>query len=680
MKRLPILSCLLLLMCAPVLIFAQTQVSGQITSNTSWTKANSPYHVIGNVVVQTNATLVIEPGVRVFFDPGTRLGVRGTLKAIGADTARIGFSGLDTTSAPGYWDGIIASGDVDFQYVNGRGAKTFLRLYDGGFGLTSIRGCFFARNDTAVFYDGKANDSLRIYRSEFFYNNIGMAADSNTVVSKCFFHDNQKAIWGRRITVFDNRFSWNDIAIISGRSRIVRNRFLNNNLAITEGGSLISLNRFIENGTALETELEEGATITKNGFNMNERAFRIGAGAVFHPSVKIRHNAICNSLVKNVVMAAPSGNTADFRFNCWCESDTTVITGTILDGSTNPALSVVDFTPLDTSDCGIDLVFPGDANHNQIANIFDIFPIGLKYSQTGPVRPNASIFWVGQQAPDWGSTLPNGKDIKHTDCNGDGVINAFDLIPIGLNYGKTHNSLKTGGGLGLPIQLLTPSATVSAGDTINIAVTLGSASAPVKQLYSLGFMMTYDTAMIDPGSIQVNFNNSFLGTEGVDMITLNKDLADIGQYHIGMTRTDQLPVNGFGILADITVVIDDDIMKAEFPLELGFLEAEGMDAGGNEVLVYGESSSVNISTALEAPWPTQWKIYPNPSNGLLQLDWNGNPAERISLTDLFGREMIHAEISSQNMTWDLHAVPNGVYLLQIVQGNMSWSQKLIISR
>ena len=44
---------------------SQTNVSGNITTNTTWTKANSPYVLVGNVGVPSAYTLTIEPGVTV---------------------------------------------------------------------------------------------------------------------------------------------------------------------------------------------------------------------------------------------------------------------------------------------------------------------------------------------------------------------------------------------------------------------------------------------------------------------------------------------------------------------------------------------------------------------------------------------------------------------------------------
>jgi len=46
---------------------AQTQVSGTISSNTTWTLTESPYLVTSNITVAENVTLTIDPGVVIKF-------------------------------------------------------------------------------------------------------------------------------------------------------------------------------------------------------------------------------------------------------------------------------------------------------------------------------------------------------------------------------------------------------------------------------------------------------------------------------------------------------------------------------------------------------------------------------------------------------------------------------------
>ncbi len=78
-----------------------TDVSGTITSNTTWTLANSPYRVLSSITVVEGATLTIQPGVRVEFDHYDGLWVDGVLQAVGTQALPIVFTGSSET--PGWW-------------------------------------------------------------------------------------------------------------------------------------------------------------------------------------------------------------------------------------------------------------------------------------------------------------------------------------------------------------------------------------------------------------------------------------------------------------------------------------------------------------------------------------------------------------------------------------------------
>src|SRR5258705_9728710 len=59
---------ILLFTSRTVVSIAQTNVSGFISTNTTWNLAGSPYIVIGNVLVSYGYTLTVEPGVVVKFN------------------------------------------------------------------------------------------------------------------------------------------------------------------------------------------------------------------------------------------------------------------------------------------------------------------------------------------------------------------------------------------------------------------------------------------------------------------------------------------------------------------------------------------------------------------------------------------------------------------------------------
>lgn len=99
---------------------AQTPVSGVINTNTSFTLANSPYVVTGNLLVAQGVTLTIDPGVVLRFQDEKLLKIDGTLRAIGTPSDPILFM-RDFNNQTG-WAGVWFSPfSVPYDTLTGTG-------------------------------------------------------------------------------------------------------------------------------------------------------------------------------------------------------------------------------------------------------------------------------------------------------------------------------------------------------------------------------------------------------------------------------------------------------------------------------------------------------------------------------------------------------------------------------
>jgi hypothetical protein len=92
-------------------------VGGPITTDTTWTLANSPYLVTSSIRVEANVTLSIEPGVEVRFDNGTYLDIYGRLRAIGTAAQPITFTASTKTAGAWYGIELYGSSSATFDYV-----------------------------------------------------------------------------------------------------------------------------------------------------------------------------------------------------------------------------------------------------------------------------------------------------------------------------------------------------------------------------------------------------------------------------------------------------------------------------------------------------------------------------------------------------------------------------------
>ncbi len=301
---------------------------------------------------------------------------------------------------------------------------------------------------------------------------------------------------------------------------------------------------------------------------------------------------------------------------------------------------------------GEERMWPGDTDHNEVANHFDLLNLGLAYGATGPTRENANLIWQGQWAADWGQGTPStGVDYKHIDTNGDGEINIADTTAISLNWGRAVNlspnpmaeyrsSPEDLDMQGAPIYV--EAYPVRPGETVSFDINLGDNENPVEGAYGLAFSIVYDPLAVAYGSAKATFQNSWLGNLDQDMIALARDDPNNHRLHIGITRIDQLEVNGNGAIGQISMTIEDVIFRDgeyEMPFRvenIRLIRSSEAEIEVQQKQTIGTVTETPLSTG-EEPLLEQVKLFPNPTANLINIQYRSTKIERIQLLNLGGQ-------------------------------------------
>lgn len=361
------------------MLYAQTAVSGGIYSNTTWTLANSPYLMTGNIVVFPGVTLTIEPGVEVrvkenvFPEPQYYLETRGNINMVGAPSAPITFRADTAVTTVGAWQGFIIKnsqgGSINYNYVN----------------IANAISCFE--------YDASVPSYIQLNKCNFSYNAYAVIVGTDLIAEDCIFYSNDNAIYGWANFTFNNCVFDKNIAALS----IYASRLDMNNCQLRNNNLGISINTGSVNGTLVKNTLFENniiaynyannglidscvfigntdavlnttyLTVSNSSFSANGTALQVGFGSEVNdcqieqnqtgvafgpisfgqPMPIIENNRICSNELYNV------DNRTDLNIfiptNCFCSTDSTEIEAKIFDGYDDITKGLISYAIFDTS-------------------------------------------------------------------------------------------------------------------------------------------------------------------------------------------------------------------------------------------------------------------------------------------------------------------------------------------
>ncbi len=394
---------------------ATTPVSGGIYTNTTWTLANSPYIVTGNVVVFPGVTLTIEPGVVVKFDNAMMLEIRqASLMALGTSADSITFTSSSASPTVGIWNKIYINGGTSlskFKYCSIKYAiyginissttpvqMSSSALSSNNYGLVSsglasltidssnfshhvdigvsvsgtgclmmLNHCNFNNNHYGI-DAGNISTNSKVLDCNFTSNETGMRV-SNALVSNCHVELNNIGLEGYRTLITNCYVYSNSINGIKSEYDSINNcQILNNHIGIQAMSAIIEHNDIENNDYGISTNngnssLDYSTKIFGNSITNNDIGIFTGnatisknvlendsVGVWLTTSISVMYcNKICNCYTSGFTYAGT--NNISYPNNYWCTIDSTMIESYIIDGYDNVSYGLVNFMPLDTSQC-----------------------------------------------------------------------------------------------------------------------------------------------------------------------------------------------------------------------------------------------------------------------------------------------------------------------------------------
>ncbi len=318
-------------------------------------------------------------------------------------------------------------------------------------------------------------------------------------------------------------------------------------------------------------------------------------------------------------------------------------------------------------------VWPGDANYDLRVDNLDILAIGIASGETGPVRGGATNNWIEQPVTDWSNSFVTGVNMKHADCDGNGVVDITDTVAVSLNYGLQHPASR------LANQNVNPNSSsflsidvtpdsVGPNTPVHVSINLS-----IDSIYGIAFSVNYNPALLDASSLIPDFSNTWLGTNGVNMIGFAKANPVEGRIDFALTRTDHTDAfGGAGQLLSFDMVTAPIIPVAS-TLNMEVNNVNGIFLSETYEVIAGntDSSFVDSTVSVQKYEAEFMNLNAWISNQILSVAFYAgyiSPLE-LTLSDVTGRiiysNSIFTEIGFNKKEIALNNLAGGIYILTV---------------
>ena len=352
---------------------------------------------------------------------------------------------------------------------------------------------------------------------------------------------------------------------------------------------------------------------------------------------------------------------------------TYTVTGIDLNNCTNSQTVTV------TVDNTCQDVWPGDANSDGLADNLDVLELGLHFTQTGTTRATTSNLWQSYYAANWIGTITNGKNLNHSNCNGDGIINDDDTLAIYTNYSLTHAFKPDQIATNPQVTIVADQSAVAKGTWGSASINLGNVTTPISNINGIAFTVNYDNALLETDSVWLEYATSFINASNQNLKFRKRDFSN-GKLYTATTHTTSGNVSGYGKIATVHYKIKS-MLATDNVLNLSISQTNQSNANGViSPLTSGSATLMAIGASVginELTNGNYISIHPNPTNGVLTIN-STTELQKIDVMAITGQLLLSEVPSSISHVLHLDHLANGVYFVNIYQNNCIVKREKII--
>lgn len=221
----------------PPTLLEGTEIAGDIHGFLKLDK--SPYLAIDMLIVSPNMSLVVEPGVIIYFKPGTGLQVnKGQLVIAGSAVSPVTFRSAYDRPKAGDWLGVTITGDQRAEIRN-------VQISDAAVGIAVENGSMDIKDakieNTSVRGVYARNASIAVSDVEFRNNPVALqvANYANAIIDRATFEKNKVAIMNSELAeahVSSSKIEDNEVGLLNMANSLITF----NNTEITKNGLGVS--------------------------------------------------------------------------------------------------------------------------------------------------------------------------------------------------------------------------------------------------------------------------------------------------------------------------------------------------------------------------------------------------------------------------------------------------------